>query len=134
MTDAPVRTRRRRRPATTDETTEARNGGQTISERQTTKHKRTDTQTLSTIDGVVMARVMVRDGVTLNMLDYNSFRRDIGLELDVELGTTDEVYEADDQLTEAAEDRLNNVVDTMGGWIENKLKDVVNDADDFFGG
>lgn len=131
MTDAP-RTRTRTRPHTTTDTGEQRVTGSRTAVTATTQHKPSATTQLlvaEPMEPLLVARVTVTDGVTLNMGDYSSFRRDIGLELDVPLG----VAEGED-LTPEQQAKIDRAHDKAKAWVADRLADVVDEASEFFEG
>lgn len=125
------RTRTRQRPHTSTDSGEQRATGATASKHDDTNHKPVTTEQLYTAPpGVLMARVSVADGVTLNMGDYNSFRREVRLEMDVQLPG-----EADNGgvLTQEQEDTLERVHNTVADWVQDKLDQAMDDARAYFG-
>jgi len=123
--------RMRKRPHTNSSTTEQRNMRDIVSEQAETTHKpvtQIDTHPVRQGSNVVLvARVRISDGVTLNMGHYSSFRRDVGLELDTVLPgpvgavlTLEQVAHADSLLASAA------------AWVQDKLSEAIADAREFF--
>lgn len=132
MSEAP-RARTRTRQTTTEDTTETKASGRPVSERATTDHApAANLQVLALPDGLI-ARISVRDGVTLNMGNFNSFRRDIGLELDIPLDSN-RVMQPDGQITNAAQAILDAAYESAQEWVSDRIEDAVKDAQQFFEG
>lgn len=133
MTTAP-RTRSRQRPhAQTDEGTQ-KNTGEPVSHTDQTNHRAVgQTSTTATVgpngELLLMARVCVSDGVTLNMGDFNSFRRDVRLEMDVVLPG-----EADNGgvPTDEQNDVLARAYDQVQDWVTDRLAEAADDAREYF--
>lgn len=125
---AEPRTRSRMRPNTQDNRTEQKVAGERVSSTKTTDHKPAGEVELFSAGPSLRARIHVVDGVTLNMGDYNSFRREIGLELDIDLGEPGE----DGQTTAAQDQMIDAAYDRVQTWIEDKLDTVIDDAQQYF--
>lgn len=98
------------------------------------EHKPMRHDTVVVHGGSATAYVSIRDGVTLNMLDYNSFRRDIGVELPVPLGRVEEVLDMDGNLMPEVRAHLDRVYNALDGWVAEKHERTVQDATEYFGG
>lgn len=123
------RTRSRARPHDNTDSEESRNGGQTVSQSQKVEHRPNgDTQIFKANPDTVFARVRITDGATVNMGDYSSFRRDVGLELDINLGEPTE----DGTLTAEQQRKIDAAYDNASQWVSDRLDDVVEDAREFF--
>lgn len=131
---ARTRTRSRNTPATQEEVTEARNSGVPASERVRTRHKPVTSTEVVHSEGGLVAYVRVTNGVTLNMTDYNSFRRDVGVELPVKLGDNVDVLDSDGRLSLDVRNQLDRVYEALSGWIEEKHEETVAEASEFFEG
>lgn len=77
----------------------------------------------------LLARVRITDGVTLNMGDYSSFRRDVGLEVDVALGKSN-----GEGITAEQQQLIDVAFDTAKTWVEDRIDDSVEDAKAYFDG
>lgn len=130
MTTQP-RTRTRVSPATRTDDTMARASGRTVSERNTTDHAPEGRAEVVSLPSGLVARVMVRDSVTLNMGNYNSFKREIGLELDVPL-TGHVVVNADGSITDDVAGLIDAAYESAQQWVSDRVSDAVNDATQFF--
>lgn len=131
MTTVQTRTRTRARPHTSTDASEQRVMKDPVSEHAHTKHKPTrevEAHPVRQGDAVVLvARVRITDGLTLNMGNYSSFRRDVGLELDTVLPG-----EVGPALTEAQLSHIDRVYEAASGWVSDKLADAVADAREYF--
>jgi hypothetical protein len=78
-------------------------------------------------DMVMVARVKVVDGLTLNMGNYSSFRRDIGLEVDVILPGA-----VTGPLTNEQLETLDRVYEHATAWVQDRLADAQEDAQQYF--
>lgn len=126
------RTRTRQRPHTTTDNGEQRASGGTISKHDDTSHKPMATEQLTLLEGgpLLMARVTIADGVTLNMGDYNSFRRDVRLEVDMVLpGEPD----PSGMLTDEQRNALDRLHDNVQDWVAEKIEAAMDDARMQFG-
>ena len=131
MTKQRTRTRARK-PASTGTTTTARSGGVETVGQEHDEHRPARDERLEAHGDQVVGYVTVKDGVTLNMTDYNSFRRDIGVELPVQLGSIDDVVDADGRLMPGVRDHLDRVYNALAGWVGEKHEETVQDASDYF--
>lgn len=124
-----ARTRTRVRPNTATDRGDQSIGGSHTAKHESTSHKPSSATSMRTESSVpvLVARVTVTDGVTLNMGDYNSFRRDVGLELDVVLGPAE-----GDDLTDAQRAKLDQMHDKVRDWVQDRLADVAEEAQTFF--
>ena len=130
------RTRTRSRPATTDKETVARAGGVETVSQQSADHKPHRTQRVEQHGEKLIAYVGVKDGVTLNMLDYNSFRRDINAELPVPIAARlhlEDIVDEDGNLTPEVQDGLDRVYNALNRWLGAKHEETVQDATEYFG-
>lgn len=130
------RTRTRAKPATTDKETTARTGGVETVSQQSANHKPVRTQRVEAGGDRLIAYVGAKDGVTLNMLDYNSFRRDINAELPVPLDaalTLDDIVDEEGNLTAEVQEHLDRVYNALNRWLGNKHQETVQDATEYFG-
>ena len=124
-----ARTRTRARPNTNTDTEESRNTGQPVSQTQKTDHRPSgDVQVFNSNPDTVFARVRITDGATVNMGDYSSYRRDVGLELDINLGEPTE----DGTLTAEQQRKIDAAYDNASAWVADRLDDVIADAQEFF--
>lgn len=125
------RSRSRTRPATTDSHREVKASGTPVSEQSTTDHAPAgDLQIIALPSGLV-ARVSIRDGVTLNMGNFNSFRRDVGLELDIPLDTN-VVLEPNGDITQHTQDILDAAYESAQQWVSDRISDAVQDSVQYF--
>lgn len=132
-----TRTRARTRPSTKHTTTEARSGGTTLSEQTKDEQRPARSTRIEKHNNNLVAFVSVKDGVTLNMTDFNSFRRDIGVELPVPLGpieSIDDVLDTDGNLMPDVYDALDRVYTALDTFVAKKHDQTVDDATDYFRG
>lgn len=122
-------TRRRTRTVSTDKTTHTKTAGQTV-EHDVTFDKHPEARSV-VFPGLGMARLSVRHGVTINMGEFNSYRREVGLSVDVDLGEGGGTDKAG-ALTDEAVDILNTAHDAVLDWLEENIEGVVADAQEFF--
>lgn len=124
------RTRTRARPHAQENRTEQKVAGTRVATSADTAHKPVgETEILETPGVALVARVRIMDGVTLNMGDYNSFRRDVGLEMDVALGAPG----AEPGSLTAEQQRMVDVAyDKAAAWVEARMEAVVEDAQEYF--
>lgn len=126
---------RTRRAASTSTRTEARIDGQVAHEEAETKKRPTRGERFAVQGTTLVGYISVRGGVTLNMNDFNHFKRDIGCELPMVLGDVDDVMAEDGKsLRDEVRDRLDEMYDAMADWVTEKQEEVFADAQDFFAG
>ena len=123
------RTRTRARPHTSEDRTEQKSAGAKTANAAVTEHRPVSDTSLSIAGESIIARVRIMDGVTLNMGDYNSFRRDVGLELDVNLGAPGE---DPSELTDEQQSKLDAAYDRAAVWVEERMNTVIEDAEAYF--
>lgn len=124
--------RTRTRPAHRAEVTETRATGSPVAEVEREEHAPAKSMTVfRTPIGGLVARISVRDGVTLNMGNYNSFRRDVGLELDIPMEETT-VLRPDGNLTQEAIDKLDVTYQSVQDFVSDLVAETVADARAYF--
>jgi hypothetical protein len=104
-----------------------------VATEEKTKHRPSKALNVKETGDGLVAMLQVRDGVTLNMLEFNSFRRDIGLELPVSIGMAGDVLDEDGNLLPEVRKKLDATFSAMQGWLSEKTDQVLHDAQDYFG-
>lgn len=121
----------RMRPASREDSQETRTAGATVSETSTTTHKPVNRASIIKTDSGVVVRLTVKDGVTLNMGNYNSFRRDIGLEVDIAL-TQESALQESGALNSDVEARIEMAYESVQAFVSDLVSDAIHDAQQYF--
>lgn len=126
-----TRKRTRAKGHTQRNISEQRDTGLTVSESDTTAHNKFAKEVdIMFMNSELIARVKVSDGVTLNMGNYSSFRRDVGIEVDTILPPGNP--ESGELLTEEQEDHIKRMHDRLGDMVTDKLEEAAADAMEYF--
>lgn len=129
MTDQ-ARTRSRVRPAARTETEEVRDSGRAVHEASAVDQRPSGSVELfADSNALIFARVSIRDGLTLNTGNFNSFRRDVGMELDILI--TDDGRNFTGDLSEEQQAKVDRVYAKMEDWVTERVAESHDAAADY---